>query len=147
MDFKRDQSAGYIINHLARLFASALQARIEPMGASVGQFPLLLLLWEEDGLSQTEISTVLGIEKATVTNTLNRMERDRLITRSRDPNDARRSLVHLTPIGQGLQKELLDMACEVNGRAAMGVSREEHDMFLKIAKKMIANLEADKQAV
>ncbi|AFO92271.1 hypothetical protein [Phaeobacter inhibens] len=40
----RETSAGYLFNHLARLFAQALQERIQPLGLSIGVFPIMLHL-------------------------------------------------------------------------------------------------------
>ena len=42
MSFARKTSAGYLVNHLARLFAAGLQARIKPLGLSTGTFPIML---------------------------------------------------------------------------------------------------------
>ncbi len=58
MTFSKDQSAGYLINHLARIFARRLSARIKPLGLTPGTFPALLELWEKDGLTQNNWSNV-----------------------------------------------------------------------------------------
>ena len=55
MTFSKDSSAGYLVNDLARRFAAALQARIKPIGLSTGVFPVMVQLWEDDGLTQTEL--------------------------------------------------------------------------------------------
>jgi len=87
MSFSKDDSAGYLANHLARLFARELQLRIKPLGLSTGTFPALLVLWEGDGLTQRELIEHLDIEQPTMANTLARMERDGLIERRKDPAD------------------------------------------------------------
>ena len=89
MSFVKNDSAGYLINHMARLFAQELTARIKPLGLTTGTFPALLELWDQDGLTQKQLVTRLGIEQATMANTLNRMERDGLVTRRKDPKDGR----------------------------------------------------------
>ena len=89
MDFDKSQSPGYLINHVARLFARGLAARIKPLGITIGTFPVLLELWEEDGLTQKQLVERLDIEQATMANTLSRMERDGLIVRKKDEADGR----------------------------------------------------------
>ena len=51
----REKSAGYLANHMARLFASGLQRRIQPLGLAPAQFMVLLELWEQDDLTQRDL--------------------------------------------------------------------------------------------
>ena len=57
MSFVKNDSAGYLINHMARLFAQELTARIKPLGLTTGTFPALLELWDQDGLTQKQLVT------------------------------------------------------------------------------------------
>ena len=83
--FDKNQSAGYLINHLARIFAQALAREIKPLGLAPGQFMVLLELWREDGLTQRDLVGRLDVEQATLANTLSRMERDGLVRRAPHP--------------------------------------------------------------
>ncbi|MEO0363426.1 MAG: MarR family transcriptional regulator, partial [Pseudomonadota bacterium] len=38
MTFAKSKSAGYVANHMARLFAIGLQRRIKPLGLAPAQF-------------------------------------------------------------------------------------------------------------
>src|SRR5918999_1293692 len=108
-----ESSLGYLVNHLARLLALALRDRIEPHGVVPGQFAQLLALYESDGLTQSELCARVQIEQPTMANTLARMERDGLITRTPDPADQRRSLVRLTEHAHRLEPELVAAAQSV----------------------------------
>ncbi|HKJ71339.1 MAG TPA: MarR family transcriptional regulator [Gammaproteobacteria bacterium] len=125
MSLNRWDSLGYIVNHLARRFSALLAERLRPHGVTVGQYPLLLALWEEEGISQTELSRRLGIEPATTTNTLNRMERDGLVERQPDPGDQRGSRVHLTELGRDLEGPVTAAARRVNAEAVQNLSGGE----------------------
>lgn len=72
-------SLGYQVNHLARMLAQALRERIAPLGVVPGQFAQLLVLHEQDGLTQAQLCERVRIEQPTMANTLARMERDGLI--------------------------------------------------------------------
>lgn len=89
MAFEKQKSPGYLANHMARLVAQGLHARIKPLGLVPGQFAALAALWEENGPTQTELIARSNIEQATMANTLSRMERDGLIHRTRHPSDGR----------------------------------------------------------
>ena len=96
MKFDKNQSAGYLANHMARLFAQGLQARIKHLGLAPAQFMTLLALWQEDGLTQRQLIERLDVEQATMANTLARMVRDGLIERRPHPEDGRAQVVCLT---------------------------------------------------
>ena len=62
MSFSKDDSAGYLANHMARLFERGLAARIRPLGLTTGTFPALLELWENDGLTQKQLAAQLTMQ-------------------------------------------------------------------------------------
>src|ERR687894_2466440 len=106
MKFDRQQSPGHLINYLARLFAGALYRRIGRHGVTRGQFPVLLMLWEQEGATQTQLAERLAVEQPTMANTLKRMERDGLIVRVPDAEDRRQARIYLTPRGRALEEVL-----------------------------------------
>ncbi len=89
-NFDRQESLGYLVNRLARLFARALESRLAGHGVALGPFPVLLTLWEEEGLTQTEIARRLDFEQPTIANTLKRMQRDGLVAFRPDPSSRKR---------------------------------------------------------
>ena len=123
--FSRINSLGYKFYRLAQLFAQALDQRLGAHGVSVGQFRLLLVLWEQEQLTQAEIAHYLGIEQPTVARTLERMERDGLIKTMAHPTDGRRTLISLTERGRILKEPLTKEAQTINQVAVKGFSIEE----------------------
>jgi DNA-binding MarR family transcriptional regulator len=140
--FSRRTSLGYQVNLLARLFEQALRRRIAVHGVVPGQFPALLALYEQDGRTQAELCQLVQIEQPTMANTLNRMQRDGLISRSPDPVDGRRSLVELTVRGRELEQALAEAADSVNAEASDGLSDLEVETLMTLLAKLAANLEA-----
>lgn len=138
--FVIDDSTAHLVSLASRLFTRALNNRIMPLGVSAGQWPLLLHLWEEDGLSQKELSRRVGIEEPTTTRTLARMERDGLVDRRQNPRDRRQVHVHLTERGQELREELVPCAQEVNALATHGMSPQDKARVNSLLSYMIARL-------
>ncbi len=120
--FSRVDSLGYKFYHLAHLFGRALDERLAKHGVTVGQFRLLLVLWEREHLTPIEIARYLDIEQPTVANTLKRMARDGLIETSPDPSDGRRTRIALTRRGKQLKGPLTLEAQSVNELAVKGLS-------------------------
>lgn len=138
MHFDKNRSAGYLINHMARLFARELQARIAPLGLSTGTFPALLVLWEKEGLTQRELVAALDIEQATMANTLTRMERDGLIVRKGDAADGRVQRIWLTPHARALRDPAVTAANTVNEAALGPLSKAEREAFIDMMSRIIA---------
>ncbi len=143
MAFKKNESAGYLANHMARLFAQGLSARIKPLGIVPGQFPALLALWEQDGLTQKELVDRLDIEQATMANTLSRMERDGLIRRTRHPADARAQQIWLTAAARSMRQAAQDAAIRQNSQALSDLSAAERKQFIDLMTRVIGAMQAD----
>ncbi len=136
-------SLGYLTNHLARLFQRALDRKLQPHGFAHGQFPALLVLWNDPGLTQTEIARRIGVEQPTMANTLKRMERDGLIERMPDPEDGRRTLIQPSAHALAMRDELMAEALGINAAAARGMPEEEKTYARKLLRRMITNLERE----
>lgn len=135
-----EDSTAHLVAISQRLFARALQLRFAAHGVAVGQWPLLLYLWDEDGLTQKELSRRVHIEEPTTTRTLDRMERDGLVRRERNPKNRRQINVYLTERGQALRDELVPYALEVNGVATLGMSEQDKARINSLLGYMIARL-------
>lgn len=138
--FDRLRSAGYLTNHLARLFAHRLAEALAPLELAPAQFMTLLPLWEKDGLTQAELSRLLDVEQATMANTLSRMERDGLIARRRSETDARARTIHLTDHARALRDPAQATAGRVNRQALGPMEAEDQARFLADLRAMIDRL-------
>lgn len=146
MPFDRLESPGHVVNYLARLFAAALYRRIGQHGVNTGQFPVLLMLWDQDGVTQAALVEKLAVEQPTMAGTLKRMERAGLIRRVADPTDRRQSHIHLTRKGRALEDALVAGAKDTNAIALAGLTPAESAQFVRLVNRMIENLERDSRA-
>ena len=83
-DFPPDQSVGYLVREAHRAFLRALSARVSRHGVSIGMWYFLRALWEEDGLTQRELSRRVKMMEPTTATALESMERCGLISRTRN---------------------------------------------------------------
>lgn len=141
MGFDRDSSAGYLVNHLARLLAWHIEQRLNPLGLRIGAFPALLHLWETDGLTQKDLVGRLGIEQPTMAATLARMERDGLIRRTKSDADGRVQRVWLTEKARAMEGPATTAATHLNHDALRDLSDAETVAFLALLRRVIAPLE------
>jgi len=142
MEFNRWSSPGYVINHLARLLYLALANEVKEYNVVPGQFPILLCLWQEDGLSQRQLCQRVQIEQATMSNTLGRMVRDGVVERRPDAVDGRSTRIFLTKRGRDLEMPLTTAAQKVNETALKNIPQQQGKETLDVLKVMITNLQA-----
>jgi len=140
MEFSKDRSAGYLANHMARLFERGLARRLAPLGLAPAQFMALLELWQEEGLTQRDLVERLDVEQATIANTLSRMERDDLITREGDATDRRIRRIYLTERARALHGSATQAAAAQNALALDGMAPEECEAFLALMRRAIARM-------
>ncbi|WP_170406947.1 MarR family winged helix-turn-helix transcriptional regulator [Ruegeria arenilitoris] len=143
MTFNHATSAGYLVNHMARLFFEELRKQIEPLGIVPGQFPTLLALWQQDGQTQRELVDKLDVEQATMANTLNRMERDGLIERKDHPTDGRAKIICLTEKARSVRDDAYAAASAVNDAALVGFTPDERAQFIDFMQRTIRTLQKD----
>jgi len=139
--YRREQSAGYLTNHVARLFVRAIERRLA--GGTAGPMPVFFALMESETLTQAELARWAAVEQPTMANTLARMTRDGLIESSPNPADRRASLVRLTALGRTRAAAALVAAQQTNERALSGLSAKERGTYFDLLKRVIATLEAD----
>jgi DNA-binding MarR family transcriptional regulator len=141
IDFSLGGSLGYLVRDANRAFQRLLEKRISPHGVTRGQWYFLRVLWEEDGLSQRELSARVGMMEPTTVIALRGMEKAGLIRRARSADDRRVTRVHLTPKARRLRGRLLQVSQGVNDQGAQGIDAAELKRFRRLILRMTENLD------
>ena len=142
MAIRRLDSLGYQIAHLNRLYDRRLQDALQDLGVAPGQFAPLVMLFEEDGLTQAELCRRINVEQPTMANTLERMERDGLVRRKADSEDRRRAHVFLTARAKEMQVQVMEAARAVSNRTVSRLSAGEQDDMFRLVGRMVENLKS-----
>ncbi|MHA3892672.1 MarR family winged helix-turn-helix transcriptional regulator [Acinetobacter sp. GXMZU3951] len=80
---------------------------LQPHGITYPQYLVMLILWEQDQLTVSEIGERIFLESSTLTPLLKRLESLGLIERKRSVEDERRVLISLTDQGKVLKQAVL----------------------------------------
>ncbi len=144
-DLPHDASDGYLVRDAHRAFQRLLERRITPYGVTRGQWYFLRVLWIEDGLSQRELSTRVGMMEPTTVIALRGMEKSGLIRRVRSTDDRRITHVRLTAKAKHMRDELLKLARGINSVAEDGIVQHDIATFRRVILQMTANLDKVRQ--
>ncbi|WP_187170504.1 MarR family winged helix-turn-helix transcriptional regulator [Salidesulfovibrio onnuriiensis] len=122
-----------------------LGQKLAPYDIRPGQIPLLLCLWEQDGISQKHLLEKVHVEQPTLANTLKRMERDKLLRMERDPLDLRKCVYYLTERGQKVRSVVEAALTDVRDICEKGLSVNDLSYFRRILAQMNQQILADLQ--
>ena len=76
---------------------------LEPLKLTYPQYLVMLVLWEGDGITVSQLGERLALDSGTLTPLLKRLEAALLVQRLRDAADERRVLLQLTAAGRALK--------------------------------------------
>jgi DNA-binding MarR family transcriptional regulator len=131
---------GFQIIHIYRAHRQLAEEAFGKLGIHPGQEMILLQLWLEEGIPQTQIAACMKVEPPTATKMLQRMERAGLIERRPDPRDARVSLVYLTEHGRALEQPVLDFWKQIEAQTLANLSLTEQTLLHRLLAQVWTNL-------
>lgn len=91
------------------------------LGLTYPQYLVMMVLWEQDRLTVSDIGERLFLDSATLTPLLKRMEAQGLVQRVRARADERQVIVSLTDQGKSLQNEAVKLMPEILGASKCSV--------------------------
>jgi MarR family transcriptional regulator, organic hydroperoxide resistance regulator len=141
VEFPPRLSSGYLVRDAHRAFQRLLERRIAAYGVTRGQWYFLRVLWIADGLSQRELSVLVGMMEPTTVIALRSMEQSGLIRRVRGEDDRRKVRVFLTAKAKRLRNELLNVARSITEAAELGIAARDLASFRRVLARMTANLD------
>ncbi|RHX88490.1 MarR family winged helix-turn-helix transcriptional regulator [Leptospira stimsonii] len=141
-DFQIEKTLGYRINRCAIVMKQALQERFASAGFTITPEEWILLnrLWENDKMTQNELSQKTIKDKTTVTRFLNDMEKDGLIRRVTSTADRRNNHVHLTAKGRSLKEKLIPIAKSVLADSVAGLDTKALEITLNSLMEIEKNM-------
>jgi MarR family transcriptional regulator for hemolysin len=136
---------GLRLTRAARTVGRAFDSVLAEAGGSLPVWLILVSLKAKTHGAQSEIAAAIGIEGATLTHHLNRMEAAGLVTRRRDPANRRVHRVELTAAGEKLFLALLQRVVAFDEQLRAGFSERDLTQLGRLLDRMAANAIAENQ--
>ncbi|MFF8802941.1 MULTISPECIES: MarR family winged helix-turn-helix transcriptional regulator [unclassified Methylobacterium] len=113
-----DNQLCYALYAAAHRMTKSYRPMLERMGLTYPQYLVLLVLWETDGITVSEIGRRLRLDSGTLTPVLKRLESSGFLNRSRRQSDEREVEIALTEQGRALRDEAVavrqSVMCQLN---------------------------------
>jgi len=136
-------SVGQLLAQVCRMTGHHLKTHMETLGLHRGQGFALVHLWHHDGVPQRDLAQAMHIQPASVTNMLQRMERDGWISRERDAEDQRVVRVYITEKAKGVRKEARQVFRAMEEELNAVYTKEEQATLRRLLLKLHDRFAAD----
>jgi MarR family transcriptional regulator for hemolysin len=132
---------GFIVNKTAKAFVKALDSELrEKVGVTVGQWKVMVMLVNQDGLTQKEIAERLGLEGPTLIPIIDKMEKDELVVRKIDPYDRRNNRIYRTEKANELWNEMVKCAAKIRQVSLKDIPEENINITKNVLENVYQNL-------
>lgn len=136
------RGAGFLLTDTARLLRKLIDRRLQPLGLSRAQWSILAILSNHEGLSQSQISSELEVEKSTAGRLIDQVEKSGWIERRPIPGDRRLWSIHLTDRARELLVEVERVILHSREEMLHGLSAEQQEFLTDILQTVKSNLSA-----
>ena len=106
---------------------------------SAGQFPFILILSEEEGITQEEMAAHFHIDKGTVARALKKLEDNEYLFRKIDSENRRRYLIYLTEKGRKSVPQIINIDNEWEDNLCSKFSEVEYEKLFDTLKILAVN--------
>lgn len=141
LSLKLDDQLCFALYSATNALKKMYRPMLERLGLTYPQYLVMMVLWERDGQTVSEIGDKLFLDSATLTPLLKRLENHSILERRRAAEDERIVRVSLTAKGNSLK----EMAATVPGEAvgATGCTPDElttlRDALVQLRTDLMAN--------
>ena len=130
-------SIGFLINRTTKGYIKALDSQLrEKVGVTIGQWKVLVMLADQNGLTQKEIADRLGLDGATLIPIIDKMEEEGLVVRKVDSRDRRNNRIYRTDRADALWDKMIQCASDVKEISLKGIPDEN----IRILRDTLENI-------
>jgi len=136
MKKKFSNHIGYFVQEVARKSALSLNEELKPLGITYSQFRVINCLLKKGPMSQKEILKLVSVTPATLTGTVDILEKKKLVYRKAESEDARTKIIYLTEQGTNIQKDAWSTVEKFEERTTSFLNKKEREIVLNALKEM-----------
>ena len=133
-----------LLAQFSQAYRTLSDAFMEQITMHRAQATVLCKLFMQDGLTQSEIAQQLAVQGATVTDMLQRMEENKLVTRRRDPEDNRLVRVYLTEEGRKRERAITEQFLKLESHIFEAFDEHERAQLRYLLTRTLHNMTSER---
>ncbi len=135
-----NRSAMHLLHRAGQCAADIFSSEARTSGLTPRQFAVLMVVAEEEGLTQTDLVERTGIDRSTLADIVGRLLGRGLIQRRRAKEDARAYAIKLTPQGAKALREAQPGATSTDTRLLANLSPAKRQDFLESLNLIVTSV-------
>ena len=128
---------GYCFYKAAMRYKAMMDEAIVARGINTSQMGMLRILKDMGAMSQNDLGSGMGIDKASMAKWIEQLDRRRLVDRTENPTDRRVKTVSITAKGEDLIEELVNIRKKVEDEFMTPLTPEERAMIRSVIPKLL----------
>ncbi|WP_432665256.1 MarR family transcriptional regulator [Wukongibacter baidiensis] len=131
---------GYYTRSIIRSFQNNMDKKLYSYDINGADIYIIEHVYNEDGISQEKLSSMMIIDRTTISRRIKRLETLGYIKKVRDDKDRRAFRLHKTEKGLPVYEKIKETKDEFGRIGLKGVSEKEQEMIKAITKKIYENI-------
>jgi DNA-binding MarR family transcriptional regulator len=127
----------YCLYKSAARIKALLDQALAKEGIATSQLGIMRIIESEGPISQVDLGSTMGIDKATIVKLLDGLETDHLVVRKGAEGDRRVKLIHLTPTGRAKLKSVTPVRDRVEREFLAHLTEAERQALRSILPKLL----------
>jgi DNA-binding MarR family transcriptional regulator len=140
------RSPSHLLHRAQQISSEYLARAVRDAGLTHRQYVVLSAVAANEGLTQTALVEQTGIDRSTLAELINRMEKRGLVVRERAPHDARANVVSLGEEGRQSLKTCQDKAEQADQAVLSALPKAKRASFLNLLAILTGEAPAKSEA-
>ncbi len=136
--FKLDDTPGHLLRRASQYAYDLFTTEVGAGGLTPRQFTVLVAVSQNEGLTQTDLVTLTGIDRSTLADMISRMMSSGLLTRQRTKDDARANSVTLSAKGRAALSRATSKADAAEKKILSAVPAAHRKSFMAALRAIAA---------
>ncbi|WP_199806978.1 MULTISPECIES: MarR family winged helix-turn-helix transcriptional regulator [unclassified Streptomyces] len=137
-----DDQLCFALYAASRAVTARYRPLLDELGLTYPQYLVMLVLWDRDGSTVSDLGKALQLESSTLSPLLKRLEAAGLLRRERRPDDERSVALRLTDAGAALRERAAAVPTSMGD--AMGLTAEEDATAKRLLRLLTAHVTQDR---
>lgn len=134
--YRLEDQVGFWLRRAYQRHMAIFTAAMEGLDLTSTQFAALVKLHDQGATAQTELGRLTGMDRATISGVVARLQKRGLVRFRPDPEDGRTRIVALTDAGADLLARALARVGQVSEQTLAPINAREADALRETLRKM-----------
>lgn len=140
MGFDLDRCVGYVTDNAMKHIAEAFGNRLKDSKLTRIQWIALYHIDRKSPISQRDFSRLMNVQDSSGGRLIDRLERDGLVMRIKDPMDRRIILIELSESGKALYNKALSVGAKFNEDLIKDIDQKDLETFERVLNQLTKNV-------